>query len=321
MYTKSAVSREAQAEMLISQGLTADKDELIMRIETVGFYRLNGYAHPFRQIDSDGNILPVFVQCTSLEKLWGLYRFDRKLRFLFLDAIERIEVALRSQLAYLHTQANGPFIYASEHYFPAWKDYMRCWKRVEKGSKEAAKNEALKNFFARDTENHTYPPLEIAISFLELGPLVYFFDYSDKETVRKPIVKTWGVDSKFISSWMHALNHLRNDCAHHARIWNKRFFQLPQIPKCTKDARWYCVYDVTLGEWIQPQNKLTAEAVITSDSMACFLFICRTLLRALAPTSAWHQRITSILQQAEQDGIDLTQMGLPKHWESHPLWK
>lgn len=321
MYTKPYISRWAQAEMLISQGLIADRDILAMRIETVGFYRLNGYAHPFRQVDTEGNILPVFTTGTTLEQLWALYRFDRKLRFLFLDAVERIEVAMRSQIAYLHTQTYGAFAYASENYFPAWKGYIDCWKRIKRGSKESSRNEALKNFFARDTDNHNYPPLEIAIGFLELGPLVYFFDYSDKEAVRKPIVKTWGVDSRLISSWMHALNHLRNDCAHHARIWNKKFFLLPQIPKCTKDARWYYIYDENRGEWVAPIDKLTAETGISPGSLACFLFICRTLLRTLAPTSAWHNRITSFLIQARQKGIDVTQMGLPEHWEQHPLWR
>lgn len=307
--------------MLLSQGLIADKQELVMRIENVGFYRLNAYARPFRQVDAVGNVLSVFVAGASLEKLWSLYRFDRNLRFLFLDAIERIEVALRSQLAYLHTLAYGPYSYASPDYFSSWKDYPDCWKRVRKGSKEASRNEALKNFFARDTDNHDYPPLEIAMSFLEFGPLVYFFDYSAKETVRRPIVRTWGVDSKLISSWMHALNHLRNDCAHHARIWNKRFFRLPQIPKATKDARWYYAYDEERGAWVPPLNCLAAESVITSDTIACFLFICRTLLRTLAPTSAWHERMTDFLLQAEKIGIDLAQMGLPQHWKSHPLWE
>lgn len=307
--------------MLLSQGLIADKQELVMRIENIGFYRLNAYARPFRQVDAVGNVLSVFVAGTSLEKLWSLYRFDRNLRFLFLDAIERIEVALRSQLAYLHTLAYGPYSYASPDYFPSWKDYPDCWKRVRKGSKEASRNEALKNFFARDTDNHDYPPLEIAMSFLEFGPLVYFFDYSAKETVRRPIVRTWGVASKLISSWMHALNHLRNDCAHHARIWNKRFFRLPQIPKATKDARWYYVYDEVRGVWVPPLNCLAAESVITSDTIACCLFICRTLLRTLAPTSAWHERMTDFLLQAEKSGIDLSQMGLPQHWKSHPLWE
>lgn len=321
MFTRTSISRQAQAEMLISQGLIADRDTLIMRIETVGFYRLNGYAHPFRQVDAEGNVLSAFTPKTTLEKLWALYRFDRKLRFLFLDAIERIEVAMRSQLAYLHTQKNGPFSYASENYFPAWKGYLDCWKRIKRGSKESSRNEALKNFFDRDTNNNDYPPLEIAIGFLELGPLVYFFDYSDKESVRKPIVKMWGVDSRLISSWMHALNHLRNDCAHHARIWNKKFFLLPQLPKCTKDARWYYLYDENSRAWVAPKDKISAELSMPSDSLACFLFICRTLLRTLAPTSAWHNRITSFLLQSQQEGIDLSQMGLPDHWVQHPLWQ
>lgn len=321
MDSNAAKSRSEQAAALMAQGLLADRDELVLRLETVGFYRLNGYAYPFRQVDSGGNVLPAFKPGTDLKRLWFLYRFDRNLRFLFLDAIERIEIALRSQLAYLHTRAAGPFAYARASYFPAWKGYLELWDRVKKGSKEANRNEALRHFFTRDTEHHQYPPLGIAIGFMELGALVYFFDYSDKETVRKPIVNAWGIDARLLTSWMHALNHLRNDCAHHARIWNKRTSRIPRIPKCTKDPRWYYTYDEQQQQWKLPSDQTSAVPVAEPGSTACFLFICRTLLRSLAPTSAWNKRISKLIAEAEASGVDVRQMGLPKHWETHPLWE
>ena len=58
------------------------------------------------------------------------YLFDRKLRFLMMDAIERIEVALRSQIAYHHTAGQSPFAYAQQTYFPHWKGYIQSLERV-----------------------------------------------------------------------------------------------------------------------------------------------------------------------------------------------
>ena len=40
-----------------------------------------------------------------------------------MDAMERVEIALRSRLAYYHTQAGTPFAYADASYFPHWYKY------------------------------------------------------------------------------------------------------------------------------------------------------------------------------------------------------
>ena len=49
-----------------------------------------------------------------------------------MDAIERIEVALRSRIAYYHTENQSPFAYACPTYFPNWKGYIQGLERVRK---------------------------------------------------------------------------------------------------------------------------------------------------------------------------------------------
>ena len=39
---------------------------------------------------------------------------DRRLRLLVMDAVERIEVAVRTQLSYHHARRHGPFAYGSD---------------------------------------------------------------------------------------------------------------------------------------------------------------------------------------------------------------
>ena len=131
-----SLTREQQADKLLQEGLAADRGELLMRLDHIGFYRMNGYAHTFRERGDNGAVLPRFRPGTTLRDVWDCYRFDRSLRLLFLDAIERIEVSLRSQLAYLHTQQNGAYAYADAQYFPKWKGYVDIWKRVRFDSRE-----------------------------------------------------------------------------------------------------------------------------------------------------------------------------------------
>lgn len=55
---------------------------------------------PFRKPNPDGSLSNDFTPGTTWNDINSLYRFDRKLRLLVFDAIERIEIALRTKLIY-----------------------------------------------------------------------------------------------------------------------------------------------------------------------------------------------------------------------------
>lgn len=323
-YRKLHLSYGEQANLLISRGLKADCNLLTQRLMNVGYYRLSAYWHPFCKRDRDGNILPEFIEDVSLDMIWLLYRFDRDLRLLFLDAVERIEVALRSRLANLHTQKRSPFDYATSSYFPKWRDYIQKWDRVKLKKDKNGKIwmrgiESLDHFFMKYGDSHDYPPLWMAISMAEFGFVTYFFDYSEKE-IRSAIAKEWGTKSATLSSWLHALNALRNDCAHHARVWNKVYFAKPHLPTYSEDKLWHFVYCPHLNKWIAPQQAHETSVFVPGNA-ACFLMMCRRLLRVVAPTSCWAQRVEAMLHAYAAQGVDLAKIGLPPYWEKHPLWK
>lgn len=324
-YTKTHLTYEQQADLLIARGLVADRDELIQRFKNVGYYRLSAYWHPFRLRDDMGNILPSLTPGTTLEKVWLHYRFDRELRLLILDAIERIEIALRSHLAYRHTEGKSPFDYASSAYFPCWKDYLLKWERV-KIKKDKRGNillrgiEYLDHFFIKYGDCHDYPPLWMSIALAEMGFVAYFYDYSPKY-IRKAIASEWKLKSSTLSSWLHALNILRNDCAHHARVWNKLYHSKPHLPTYSEDRLWYFRYNPKIGKWIAPRDTSSSCHFVNSASSACMLFICRRLLRYVAPTSHWKERAERLLHSYQEGGVNLHKMGFPEFWEKHPLWE
>lgn len=94
-----------QASLLISRGLGSEeiRDEMEQRLKTVGYYRLSAYSYPFRiteEKDGRPRKLNQFRPGTTFGRVWEYYLFDRRLRLLIIDAIERVEVALRVQIAY-----------------------------------------------------------------------------------------------------------------------------------------------------------------------------------------------------------------------------
>ena len=97
-YTKPALSCEEQIELLKSRSLLIlDTDRAKRHLSYVSYYRLSAYMLPYKLTQSKSDI---FQEGTKWDDIWNLYKFDRKLRLLVFDAIERIEIALRAQIIY-----------------------------------------------------------------------------------------------------------------------------------------------------------------------------------------------------------------------------
>ncbi len=141
IYAKQELTVEGQADQLIARGLIADRDELIGRLTVVNYYRLSGYLYPFRIQDASGNLTDTFASGTTMDMIWRRYNFDRRLRIILLDAIERIEVAVRTRLVYhfVHFsnaagQTLGPFGHLDPRNLPNFKQrtlWKRCWRNIK----------------------------------------------------------------------------------------------------------------------------------------------------------------------------------------------
>ncbi len=88
-YTKLSLTFAEQAELLLGRGLVApSKEAVIAKLQAVSYYRLSAYWYPFRLTDD------ILRPGTTLEMVWRRYTFDRQLRLLLMDAIERAEIAV-----------------------------------------------------------------------------------------------------------------------------------------------------------------------------------------------------------------------------------
>lgn len=109
-YARPWKSFADQLELLKARGLHVhDEPHALAWLQRVGYYRLSAYWYPFRvfrleQDEATGVIGSVrtddFMPETTFSDAVSLYLFDRKLRELLVDALERIEVSLRVEVAY-----------------------------------------------------------------------------------------------------------------------------------------------------------------------------------------------------------------------------
>jgi abortive infection bacteriophage resistance protein len=101
---KPWLSIQDQIDRLRHRGMhIADEQAAAQWLSAVGYYRLSGYWYPFREIDSTGGPgrrRSTFVSGTTFMEVVGLCEFDRHLKTLIQSGLERIEVALRSQVGH-----------------------------------------------------------------------------------------------------------------------------------------------------------------------------------------------------------------------------
>jgi len=299
-YLKGHLSFEKQADQLIARGLEADRDQLIKRLSAVSYYRLSGYLYPFRELPGDQ-----FKPGSTLTTVWERYCFDRRLRVLFLDAIERIEVAVRTQLVYHYSSVHGAFGHCDERNLPNLKieEYIE-WRSSllteTKRSKEPFKQHFFKKY--RDEQNL---PIWMVSELMSMGSLLTFMKGAGS-VVRTGIGSSFGLPDELLLSWLRSLYSARNICAHHCRLWNRELGYPPSLPNKNKFPDWH-------------RKTEDSKNVLNNSRCGIILMICRSMLRTIAPSSHWHQRVEELF--AQYPNLPVRDMGLPSDWMEHPLWK
>ncbi len=289
-----ALSFEQQADQLLKRGLQADRARLIKTLRQVNYYRLSAYWHPFRQSDES------FIAGTTLEMIWRRYRFDRQLRLLVMDAIERVEVCvLRTQMVEYHALKYGPFGYRERKNFrPDFSNDNFQWmlKDIDQSAKRS-REVFVKDYFAKYTSEPGLP-LWMAAEVASFGNLFTFFRHIHYQE-QKFLAAQLAISAKVLENWLMCLNYVRNLCAHHSRLWNLELAIKPIVPDNDPD-------------WLSPvplDNRWTYAA----------LTVLRWLLRKIAPDSLWKDRLKELL--LEYPDIPVSHAGFPDAWETSPIWK
>ena len=296
-YSKPALTVGEQVKLLIERGLVcADSSQLERALLAVSYYRFSAYLFPFRSRTEQGK----FVPGTTFEKVWSYYRFDRKLRFLVMDAIERVEVAVRSSIVNQFAVQHGVFGYRDAANFAKPLDNVRYQKTLQFIDGETTRsNEEFVSHFRASYDSSKGLPLWMAAEVMTFGNLLTFFRLM-KMSDKKAVARQFGLTSALMESWLTALNYIRNICAHHGRLWNRHVAVCPLIPE--KDPQWH--------ESAYPVNPTRVYSVLT---------ILNAFVKKVAPQSSWKDRLFDLL--AGFPDIHRLSMAIPTGFEKSALWK
>jgi abortive infection bacteriophage resistance protein len=298
-YTKQAKSTSDLLAHLNAKGLIApDRQKALHSLELIGYYRLLIYMRPLQD-----NRSRLFKSDVEFDDILALYDFDRRLRLICLDAVERIEVAMRAAIASalaLDPMA-GPHFYLDSAHFTNTQAHASFMRAVI--DPITCKHQAVEHYL-KTYALPPFPPIWAVLEATTFGLLSHLYA-SLLLPHRKTIAKAFGFDEKILVTWLKSIHLLRNVCAHHSRLWNKN--NLVNAPGIAKSLKAEFPAHVDRG-------RVAARAVPLV-----------ALLAVIDPESDWKQRFKSVLLDApstamSKAGLGMEVMGFSNGWDTRAFW-
>lgn len=326
VFQKPAITPAQQIELLKNRGLTIiDEQRALCFLEVVSFFRLTPYMRPFQH----NNDAHQFKEGAKFSQITKLYNFDRHLRLLVIDAIERVEISVRAKISNSLCTKYDPHWYLDKQYFKnnynhqrllqsirdkqntALEDYKRECIRIDKlqssdsNYKAFLKQKRQQESYARHYSlTYTKPELMPGWAMLEelsLGELSHLYKGLAKDKDKKMIASGFDLYPPLLESWLHTLTVIRNICAHHSRLWNRELGIKPVHPT-QKDFNW--------PAYLQGNTQHTRIATVLS--------ILHHIMQRISPDTNWHNHLLDLFKNFPE--IPIKQMGLIEGWNEDIFW-
>lgn len=294
-YSKKPYTVEELIHILKDRKLIiTNEDRVIKYLNTIGYFRITGYMYHLQ--DSSTNI---FYDNVTFDNIVDLYKFDKKLRAIIIEYLERIEVALRTKITNKFSLKHGFFWYRDENLFAKHEIFYSINNEIKDKFQDPQEN-FLKSFKLKYF-SETFPPSNMALEILTLGKLSRLFEALKNDDEKMEIGKEFNLPPSILSSWLIYLTNVRNLCAHHSRLWNKRISaDRPIIPK---------------RELYKFHREITDDF---NTSMYGIISLINRILYSFNPDNKFIDKIENLL---EEYTINTDLMGFPKNWKESATWR
>lgn len=296
-YVKPPLTFDDQVKLLMQRGLLIpDREKAIHYLSNISYYRLSAYMLPF-QIPQDSSHR--YKPNTSFDDILELYVFDRDLKLLAFDAIERIEIAVRTQLIYHMSHAYGNNWFENSSLFTNRKNHEYLLNKIAEQCNQTNKEVFIQHYQAKYT-SPLLPPSWMSLELLSMGQISQLFEIIGAKREKKIICNYFNLPEPLLTSWLHSLSYIRNICAHHARLWNRAMAVRPKLP----------IKPIT--PWLKYTELRAERAYVT-------MAIIQYLLTVINPTSNFKVHLKELFDKYPD--IRIKSMGFPYDWQEDEFWQ
>ena len=262
-------------------------------LETISYFRLSGYWY----VLLENKETHLFNKESTFEMAFNLYCFDKELRRLILGELEKIEIAIRSQMTYIISSYFGPFWIEEKSLFANFNEHNSIISKIT--GEFLRSNEKFIDSYKSKYLNKL-PPSWMLLEIISFGSLSLMYQKLKPGKTKREIAAKFGLDDRMLISWMHTMVYIRNICAHHSRLWNRNFAIRPmklQSPQYT---------------WLNNNE-------VSNSRLFYFASTLIYLLNRVNPVSSFKIRLIELIKSFEIS--DFKAMGFSDNWEHEPLWK
>ncbi|NII82086.1 MULTISPECIES: Abi family protein [unclassified Pedobacter] len=297
IYNKNAFSIDEHIAQLQARGLAIVDHALAAHyLSHVSYYRLAGYWWPM-QVDREQHL---FKPNSKFEDVIHLYNFDRELRILIFDAIEKIEISLRTKLIYHLSHEFDPWWFQNITIFQDSGALIETLANL-KEEIERSKDIFIKEHKKRYKEDLRFPPAWKSLEMTSFGSLSKLYGnlkntIKSKDTIAEEL---GAVNHTYLPSWLQSIAQIRNYCAHHSRLWNKN---LPGTPKILS----------------RPPHRWLDDVPTDTQKLYLHLCIIRYMLNIIAPENSFALKMKELLTR--YPSVDPNALGFKVNWENEALW-
>lgn len=271
-----------------------DRDLARHYLSHLNYYRLGAYWLPF---EAD-HATHTFKPGTHFDDVVSLYVFDRELRLLVMDAIERLEVSIRTQWAYQLAHRHGSHAYLDPSIFKKGDIHRRSLDKLKEELRRS--KEVFVAHYRSTYDTPTLPPIWTVVEVMSLGQLSKWVSGLTRGQDRKAIAENYDIDEIVLTSFLHHLTIVRNICAHHGRLWNRSFGFQAKIPRRPQQLQ-------------QSLNPAQAKRLYNT------LVILEHMMNIISPVHHWKKRLIGLFEKYPI--ADPQAMGFPPDWQNRPIWQ
>lgn len=299
-YSKEALSTDQHIQLLKDRGLRIDDiDEARHYLTHVSYYRLAGYWWPM-QADKTAH---TFKKNSCFSDVIHLYNFDRELRILLFDVIEKIEISLRTKLIHHLSHEYDPWWFQKTELFKDSQALVKTLYNLQE-EVERSKDTFIKEHRKKYKDDQRFPPSWKTLELSSFGGLSKLYGnlkntIKSKDTIAEEL---GAVNHTYLPSWLQSIAQIRNVCAHHSRLWNKN---LPGTLKLLSKAPYPWIEDVPKQHEYQ--------------KLYVHLCIMRYMLNIIVPGNSFKAKLMDLLNR--YPNVDPIALGLKPHWQDEALWR
>ena len=195
-YTKSPISVDEQIEKLERRGLNfSDKNSAAEYLENISYYRLRAFTYPF-QNNTDAEADHAFTRNDiDFEDIIDLYIFDRRLRNLIFNELEKIEIAVRTKLSLVYSvTANDSWWFKSKEIYKDQESYAKLMESIKADVKRS--NEDFIKHYKKKYSSPEMPPSWMTLEVVSFGTLSHLYEMLKNTKEKRQIARAFGIVTK-----------------------------------------------------------------------------------------------------------------------------